>query len=90
MRKYLEKARELFGPLPEGQEIYSVSSPRTRTVTDTDPAIVCWECGRFVQPGDPFREVQMRQAGSRSRGRSSRFVHVACFRGNHPRRRRSA
>lgn len=87
-RNYLEKARELFGPLPEGLEIYDVSGPRT-AVASSGPKFVCWECGRFVQLGEQIRKVWIRRAGTSWTDRSYRVVHVDCFRGNHPRRRRA-
>jgi hypothetical protein len=88
MRKYLEKARELFAPLPEGLEIYAVSGPRT--AMRIAPDLVCWECGKFVQVGDQIRKIWMRRAGTVWTDRSCRYIHIDCFRGNHPRRRRSA
>jgi hypothetical protein len=86
-RNYLEKARELIGPLPEGLEIYKVSAPRAAAAAG--PKIVCWQCGRFVQIGDPVRRIWIRRSGTSWTDRSIRYVDPDCFRGNHPRRRRS-
>ena len=88
IQKYVERGRYILGGLlPEGFEVYDVTSPRVRhrRPGDNPAEWACIRCNRLIEGGDTFRRIVSRRAGTSWTDREFWKIHNTCFMGKNVR-----